>query len=561
MDRISIRALVRAINQPEGDGGGLWLPNIQRPFVWSQDQIARLFDSIMRGYPINTVMFWKTTSAIAHRSFAITWKSGMDLSALRHTGNGLRKYFVLDGQQRIQAFAIALRGTYDNTHFCFDVTSDPTHTPEEEEVKFRFAFKEDVAWPWIRVSEISSWNTTAKRKGGLQQYSPSETPPDDLERMAENVHLLFERLGDDAVVRVMELDSTDADAAIQYSEDDVLEIFIRANSGGTTLAKSDLLFSLLTSKWDEAEILIDDLLDSVNGGTYKFSKDFVLKLALVLLGEKAAYKVQKFRKPDVRERMEDAWPRIVTAFQVVRDFVQQHTYMRDDSSLPSNLLLIPFIYQRFAFPRAWETMTADPVASREFALFLSRASLAGTFAGAKDNLIDALVDEITEQDGLFDAPGLERVISANGQSVLAKEARLARASYGTPLINVVFSMLYPDPTNYTPAFSGHLPTADHIFPQALLKKVKINGKARYPKADRNVLANCMLLTAIENGSKQDEAPAEYLERQNEDFLMRHMIPRDTKLWSIEKYDKFVEARWVLIKKRMVNANLLERDRK
>jgi hypothetical protein len=377
--------------------------------------------------------------------------------------------------------------------------------------------------------------------------------------MAENVHLLFERLGDDAVVRVMELDSTDTDAAIQYSEDDVLEIFIRANSGGTTLAKSDLLFSLLTSKWDEAEILIDELLDSVNAGTYNFSRDFVLKLALVLLGEKAAYKVQKFRKPGVREQMEDAWPRIVTAFQVVRDFVQQHTYMRDDSSLPSNLLLIPFIFQRFEFPRAWETMTADPIASREFALFLSRASLAGTFAGAKDNLIDALVDEIRSKEGVFDAPSLERVISANGQSVLAKEARLLRANYGTPLINVVLSMLYPDPTNYSPAYSGHLPTVDHIFPQALLKKVKTDKKARYSKADRNVLANCMLLTASENQSKGAELPSEYLARQSDEFLQRHLIPTNRKLWEMEQYDRFVEARWKLIKNQMAKANLLELD--
>jgi hypothetical protein len=466
---------------------------------------------------------------------------------------------VLDGQQRIQAFAIALRGTYDNAHFCFDVTSDPTHTPEEEEMKFRFAFKEELAWPWIKVSEISSWNTPAKRKGGLQQYSPVGTPPSDIDRLVENVHLLFERLGDDGVVRVMELDSTDSDAAIQYSEDDVLEIFIRANSGGTTLAKSDLLFSLLTSKWDEAEILIDDLLESVNAGTYNFSRDFVLKLALVLLGEKAAYKVQKFRKPGVREKMEDVWPRIVSAFQVVRDFVQRHTYMRDDSSLPSNLLLIPFIYQRYEFPRAWEIMTADPIASREFALFLSRASLAGTFAGAKDNLIDALVDEIRSKSGVFDAAGLERAISANGQSILAKEARLQRANYGSPLINVVFSMLYPDPTNYSPSYSGHLPTVDHIFPQALLKKVKVDKKARYSKAERNVLANCMLLTAGENQSKNAEPPAEYLARQSDEFLQRHLIPPDTKLWEMEQYDRFVEARWKMIKNQMAKANLLELD--
>ena len=29
------------------------LPSIQREFVWSQKQIATLFDSLMRDYPIN----------------------------------------------------------------------------------------------------------------------------------------------------------------------------------------------------------------------------------------------------------------------------------------------------------------------------------------------------------------------------------------------------------------------------------------------------------------------------------------------------------------------------
>ena len=35
------------------------LPSIQREFVWSQDQITMLFDSLMRDYPINSFLFWK----------------------------------------------------------------------------------------------------------------------------------------------------------------------------------------------------------------------------------------------------------------------------------------------------------------------------------------------------------------------------------------------------------------------------------------------------------------------------------------------------------------------
>ena len=35
------------------------LPSIQREFVWSTGQIEKLFDSLMRDYPINAFLFWK----------------------------------------------------------------------------------------------------------------------------------------------------------------------------------------------------------------------------------------------------------------------------------------------------------------------------------------------------------------------------------------------------------------------------------------------------------------------------------------------------------------------
>ncbi|MBK6865161.1 MAG: DUF262 domain-containing protein [Ideonella sp.] len=61
--KLSIRKIVSYLNDDEADGGGFWLPNIQRPFVWNEDQIARLFDSIMREYPISTLLVWKTKEA------------------------------------------------------------------------------------------------------------------------------------------------------------------------------------------------------------------------------------------------------------------------------------------------------------------------------------------------------------------------------------------------------------------------------------------------------------------------------------------------------------------
>ena len=45
------------------------LPDIQRDFVWAEKQIEKLFDSIMRGYPIGIVLLWETYDYIQYRRF------------------------------------------------------------------------------------------------------------------------------------------------------------------------------------------------------------------------------------------------------------------------------------------------------------------------------------------------------------------------------------------------------------------------------------------------------------------------------------------------------------
>ncbi|MBB5226544.1 DUF262 domain-containing protein [Treponema ruminis] len=50
---ISIRTAVEKINKD------YFLPAIQREFVWTTEKIELLFDSIMRGYPISSFLFWE----------------------------------------------------------------------------------------------------------------------------------------------------------------------------------------------------------------------------------------------------------------------------------------------------------------------------------------------------------------------------------------------------------------------------------------------------------------------------------------------------------------------
>ena len=59
---MSISGLMEQIRREE-----IVLPAIQRDFVWSEEQIEKLFDSVMRGYPIGIVLLWETYDDIQYR--------------------------------------------------------------------------------------------------------------------------------------------------------------------------------------------------------------------------------------------------------------------------------------------------------------------------------------------------------------------------------------------------------------------------------------------------------------------------------------------------------------
>ncbi len=69
------------------------------------------------------------------------------------------------------------------------------------------------------------------------------------------------------------------------------------------------------------------------------------------------------------------------------------------------------------------------------------------------------------------------------------------------------------------------------------------------------IANCMLLTAEENKEKANKTLEEWLEikrvklKEEKEFakyLKLHLIPEDEKLWKMENFEEFIEARKQLI---------------
>lgn len=83
----------------EVKSGQIKIPQFQRNFVWDIKASAKLLDSIIKGYPIGTFIFWRTDE---------------ELRSVRNIGNielptqnkGEFVNYVLDGQQRITSFLL-----------------------------------------------------------------------------------------------------------------------------------------------------------------------------------------------------------------------------------------------------------------------------------------------------------------------------------------------------------------------------------------------------------------------------------------------------------------------
>lgn len=539
----TIRKFVGFLNNPQ-EQGGFWLPNIQRPFVWKEEQIERLYDSILREYPIGTLLVWKTKSSIKRRRFIDLYHDNLKLTDFYETETNSPKMMVLDGQQRLQSLFIGLKGSYNKKELFINILSGDLKAPEDMKYEFRFKDSKAASFPWIKFKDIV---LTDKRSRDIQKEivaSAEALTADQIDRIDDNVGIIREVFCTQENILFQLVDSIDKPGS--YREDDIVEIFIRANSGGTLLGKSDLLFSLLTASWEDADEKMSELLEDINRTGYKFSRDFVLKTCLVLLNKGARYDVEKFRHTGIRDQIMSDWNKIADTIRGVKDFIYGSTFLKTDKVIPSYLSLVPLIYFKYYFPNDWQKREVD------FQKYLIRTSLTGVFGGNPDQLLDKIISNIRERQN-FDLAEIFSVVREDGRSLEVSKDTILGLNYWKKEIHLLFNLWYG--FNYQPSLSENSPQIDHIFPQSVLAKIKLpnpeTGKMnvmKYRWQERDQIGNLMLLSAKENGGggKTDILPEQWFADKSDDYLDLHLIPKNRDLWKLCNFELFIEARNKLI---------------
>lgn len=523
---VTIASTLRKIQE-----GALVLPAIQREFVWEDQQVERLFDSVLRGYPIGSFLAWtvepETTQSFRFYGFLKDYHekhnpycSVLDLPDHR------RATAVLDGQQRLTALNIGLRGSYANRTRGGWWSNDAAFLTRklhinvlaeapENDLGMRYDFRllteaqaqppEDGSAHWFpvhRIFEITGFPglmaELATRGLGNEAFAS-----DIIGRLYEAVH--------------------SARSMYFYEEEEqdvekVLDIFIRVNSAGTVLSYSDLLLSIATAQWThrDAREEIRSLLKTLNaaGTGFRFPKDTVLKTGLVLTGvTDIGFKVRNFNSANMAA-LERQWDDVTESLALAANLLAD--FGLSDATLTANSVLIPIAYyvHRRSLTDSYRTSPAARTDRENLRGWVLRSLIKqGVWGSGLDTLLRDLRDTIDQHgNDAFPVRRIEARMASRGKSLSFSEEEiqdLLDLSYGSRRVFAVLGLIFPH------VDTRNLHHVDHVYPRAKITKKRLVGEgmteeqAQEMVDRRDRLPNLQLLEGLENIGKTDTVPAQW----------------------------------------------------
>jgi len=545
------------------------LPAIQREFVWKPEQIQRLFDSLMQGYPFGTFLLWRVNEENSEQyrfyDFVRDYHERDNPHCPQLPVQTKSVTAVLDGQQRLTALNIGLCGSmalkqpkkWWNNPNAFPVRRLyldllTTADPDEDGDRYRFDFltdeqaakTSDGSACWFRVGDILTM------KGGpeMVKWLNARLPQEHVDAAYETIDRLHRVINSEKVIAYYEEKSQDLST--------VLNIFIRTNSGGTVLSYSDLLLSIAVAQWEnlDARQEIHVLVDKINraGDGFAFSQDLVLKAGLLLADiNSIGFKVENFNRENMAA-LERQWVEVRTALDLTVRLIASFGFNGQNLRAASAILPIAYYLHRLAPGEKYLTSTKYSDDRERIRIWLIKSLLkaSGIWGSGLDTLLVLLRDTIREHGGEgFPIAEIEVQMARRGKGLAFESeeiAELVDLRYGEPRTFALLTLLFPfiDLRNHF-----HV---DHIFPQAQFKRSKLRKVGlsedeidRFQDL-RDGLANLQLLEGAINVEKQQTMPFDWLSGVFQDNVRREQYGTQHLLGdvpeSIEGFPVFYEAR-------------------
>lgn len=563
---LTIREAVESIHRKR-----YLLPAIQREFVWDNEQIVKLFDSLMQEYPIGSFLFWGLEkNKIRDFQFYEFVRSYHERDNTHNPKANVRgdkrMTAILDGQQRLTALYIGLKGTYaykvpwkrwdsDDAFPARKLYLNLLSKSDEFGLLYDFRFltaeesaeKNDKTY-WFEVGKVLDFSNLQDINKYLKTNKLTHS-----EFAEKCLCQLYEIVNEKKVVNYYYETSQELDK--------VLNIFIRVNSGGTLLSYSDLLLSIATAQWKtrDAREEINKFVSEINamGDGFDFDKDFVLKSCLVLTDiADIAFKVDNFRSANMK-KIEDNWDEITEAIKLSVALISNYGY--DATTLTSTNAIIPIAYYllKLRNPRSFVQSSKYRDEREKVGKWLKLSLIKRAFSGQPDNVLRPIRRIISERNE-FPLKAIVNHFKGTNKSLTFSEEdieNLLLSKYGEAHTFSVLSLLYP-----TFDFRNRF-HQDHIFPRSFFKRSALKRMGIREKKQEFYLENCdyvsnlQLLEGLPNQEKSSTDFETWLGRtyrkknERREFMKRHFIPQHVDL-SLGNFRGFIGERNKLLRQEL-----------
>lgn len=218
--------------------GKIGLPDLQRPFVWKDNKVRDLFDSMLRGYPIGYVMLWESPSDYEEKKSSI----GGNKKIYEEP-----KELVIDGQQRLTALVAAMYGVK---------VRDKSYGEREIKISYNPLTREFAVWTtaidrdqeWVtKISDVflakESNSFTKFRRAYINGLNDARSKKGEPELTDEELDLIEDNLND--LLGLEDFSLPTLEISVTADEQDVADIFVRVNSGGQNLNENNFIQTLI----------------------------------------------------------------------------------------------------------------------------------------------------------------------------------------------------------------------------------------------------------------------------------------------------------------------------
>ncbi len=540
MKKISIDVDKKAIEEliPLLESGKYLLPSFQRQYVWDEDDIKDLIDSIINNYPIGIVILWKPSNASVSEIDPFS-KPLLDVSGANHQ----EKYYVIDGQQRLTSLLLLyndwqiVRGG-EQLRCGVPISYNPTNKKFYKSKSRGIDLAKLIKAFWLKDMDA------------LFELR-NETPEENFTDMKDKIDRILRYK---IPIYVMETQEENEQTFL-----DMAEAFIRVNRYGVRIGNLELMLSFL------AGAISGDLKERVHELYEAMYAAFEIELQPVIrfafsnfgLRQTQISRVNQF-KANIKKisgatpsDIDAVFDRCNTSMRLVVNILKDQLGIQNSRLLPSQVPLVPiaiYLYQKHVQnPDQLDESDIEGIIN-----WFILASFNGHYSSATDTKLDEDLN-VASSHAYFPFKELIENMARRKAKIKITESDIKRGL----TINVLrregrahLFMLYillvkRDADNWNGRLLSQSRLSElarhHIFPKDFLEgRLSIDDPDDREKLINN-LANISFIHKDINSEIGDDPPETYMVRYS-DSAKKHFIPTDKTLWELDQYQTFLEYR-------------------